>query len=144
MHKRSLHFVPAGPVDILRCSYGRVTSPQELYDPKIFGPEQDLKCSCGKYHGESMIGLVCDQCGVIVVANASKVRRERLGHVVLPGPCPHPLEESASISEFPVAPLGFRATAEGVNALGRKYPGTGRCRLRTSSIAAPIQSERWP
>lgn len=121
MPSPSLRFATPDFVDIRSWSYGRVDTLENLYEPRIFGPEHDFQCSCGKYHGESMIGIICDECGVKLVADAAKVRRERLAHIVLPRSCPHPLDESASISEFPVAPIGFRTTADGVNALGRKY-----------------------
>jgi len=117
----SLRLATPDFVDIRRWSYGQVNTLENLYDPKIFGPEHNFQCSCGKYHAESMVGIICDKCGVKVVADAVKARRERPGHIVFPRSCPHPLDESASILEFPVAPIGFRVTAGNVNALGKKY-----------------------
>ena len=40
---------------------------------RIFGPERDWECSCGKYKGTKYKGIICDRCGVKVTH--SRVRR---------------------------------------------------------------------
>jgi len=51
---------------------------------KIFGPEKDWECSCGKYRGMKYKGMICDRCGVKVTH--SRVRRKRMGHIELAAP----------------------------------------------------------
>ena len=54
---------------------------------KIFGPEKDWECSCGKYRGMKYKGMICDRCGVKVTH--SRVRRKRMGHIELAVPVVH-------------------------------------------------------
>lgn len=80
-------------------SYGEVKKPETInyrtYRPekdglfceRIFGPEKDWECSCGKYRGMKYKGMVCDRCGVKV--SHSRVRRKRMGHVELSAPIVH-------------------------------------------------------
>jgi len=89
----------ASPEDILSWSHGEVTKPETinyrtqkpekdgLFDEKIFGPEKDYECYCGKYRGIRHKGVVCDKCGVEVTK--SQVRRERMGHIKLAAPVSH-------------------------------------------------------
>ncbi|MCD6417000.1 MAG: DNA-directed RNA polymerase subunit beta' [Planctomycetes bacterium] len=89
----------ASPGDIRSWSYGEVTEPETInyrtYRPerdglfceRIFGPEKDWECSCGKYRGMKHKGIVCDRCGVKVTH--SRVRRERMGHINLAAPVVH-------------------------------------------------------
>jgi DNA-directed RNA polymerase subunit beta' len=58
-----------------------------LFCEKIFGPEKDWECFCGKYKGIKYRNIVCDRCGVKVTT--SKVRRERMGHINLAAPVVH-------------------------------------------------------
>ncbi len=58
-----------------------------LFCEKIFGPQRDWECHCGKYKRVRYKGIVCDRCGVEVTR--SKVRRERLGHIELAAPVSH-------------------------------------------------------
>ena len=51
---------------------------------RIFGPEKDWECFCGKYKGIKHKGIVCDKCGVMVTH--SRVRRKRMGHINLAAP----------------------------------------------------------
>jgi DNA-directed RNA polymerase beta subunit len=79
----------ASPEKILEWSHGEVTKPETmnyrtqrsekhgLFDEKIFGPEKDFECYCGKYKGIRYKGIVCEKCGVEVTR--SIVRRERMG-----------------------------------------------------------------
>ncbi len=88
------------PKDILNRSCGEVIEPETknhrtykseeagLYCPKIFGPEENWKCSCGKYKGIKYRGNVCDRCGVEI--NQKSVRRDRIGHIRLTVPVVHP------------------------------------------------------
>jgi DNA-directed RNA polymerase subunit beta' len=54
----------------------------DLFDEKIFGPDKDYECYCGKYRGIRYKGIVCEKCGVEITR--SIVRRERMGHIDLP------------------------------------------------------------
>ena len=58
-----------------------------LFCERIFGPEKDWECSCGKYRGMKYKGMVCDKCGVKVTH--SRVRRKRMGHINLAAPVVH-------------------------------------------------------
>ncbi|HEX9721686.1 MAG TPA: DNA-directed RNA polymerase subunit beta' [Candidatus Paceibacterota bacterium] len=89
----------ASPEDILSWSHGEITKPETinyrtqkaekdgLFDERIFGPEKDYECYCGKYRKIRYKGVVCDRCGVEVTK--SSVRRERMGHITLAAPCSH-------------------------------------------------------
>ena len=89
----------ASPDKILEWSYGEVTKPETinyrtqrsekggLFDEKIFGPEKDFECYCGKYKGIRYKGTVCEKCGVEVTK--AIVRRERMGHIELATPVSH-------------------------------------------------------
>ncbi|HZX49643.1 MAG TPA: DNA-directed RNA polymerase subunit beta' [Candidatus Paceibacterota bacterium] len=89
----------ASPEDILSWSHGEVTKPETinyrtqraekdgLFDERIFGPEKDYECYCGKYRKIRYKGVVCDRCGVEVTK--ASVRRERMGHIKLATPCSH-------------------------------------------------------
>ncbi|MDE2212948.1 MAG: DNA-directed RNA polymerase subunit beta' [Patescibacteria group bacterium] len=90
---------PASPERIGEWSYGEVTKPEtinyrtqrpeknSLFDEKIFGPEKDYECYCGKYRGIRYKGIVCEKCGVELTR--AIVRRERMGHVDLAVPVAH-------------------------------------------------------
>jgi DNA-directed RNA polymerase subunit beta' len=89
----------AGPNDIRSWSFGEVRKPETInyrtYRPekdglfceRIFGPERDWECACGKYKGTKFKGIICDRCGVKVTH--SRVRRKRMGHINLAAPCVH-------------------------------------------------------
>jgi len=89
----------AGPNDIRSWSFGEVRKPETInyrtYRPekdglfceRIFGPERDWECSCGKYKGTKFKGIICDRCGVKVTH--SRVRRKRMGHINLAAPVVH-------------------------------------------------------
>ena len=89
----------ADPKKIRDESYGEVKKPETVnyrsYKPekeglfceKIFGPEKDWECSCGKYRGMKYKGMVCDRCGVKITH--SRVRRKRMGHIELAAPVVH-------------------------------------------------------
>ncbi len=80
-------------------SYGEVTKPETinyrtlkpekdgLFCEKIFGPQKDFECMCGKYKRVRYKGIICDKCGVEVTR--SKVRRERMAHIELAAPVSH-------------------------------------------------------
>mgnify|MGYP001172740401 CR=1 FL=1 len=80
-------------------SYGEVKKPETinyrtlkpekdgLFCERIFGPQKDWECHCGKYKRVRYKGVVCDRCGVEVTK--SKVRRERMGHIELAAPVSH-------------------------------------------------------
>ncbi len=89
----------ASPEQILSWSYGEVTKPETinyrtlkpekdgLFDERIFGPTKDFECYCGKYKRAKHKGIICERCGVEVTR--SKVRRERMGHIMLAAPVAH-------------------------------------------------------
>jgi len=89
----------ASPEDILSWSHGEVTKPETinyrtqraekdgLFCERIFGPEKDFECYCGKYKRVRYKGITCDRCGVEVTR--ASVRRERLGHIKLATPVSH-------------------------------------------------------
>ena len=89
----------ASPETILSWSHGEVTKPETinyrtlkperdgLFCEKIFGPQKDWECHCGKYKRYRYKGIICDKCGVEVTR--SKVRRERMGHIKLASPVSH-------------------------------------------------------
>jgi len=58
-----------------------------LFCERIFGPTRDWECNCGKYRRIKYKGIICDRCGVEVTL--SKVRRERMGHIVFAVPVSH-------------------------------------------------------
>jgi DNA-directed RNA polymerase subunit beta' len=89
----------ASPNDIRSWSFGEVKKPETInyrtYRPekdglfceRIFGPERDWECACGKYKGTKHKGMICDRCGVKVTH--SRVRRKRMGHINLAAPVVH-------------------------------------------------------
>ena len=58
-----------------------------LFCERIFGPNKNLECHCGKYKRVRYEGLICDRCGVEVTEK--KVRRDRVGHINLVVPVAH-------------------------------------------------------
>ncbi|MBU5594683.1 DNA-directed RNA polymerase subunit beta' [Amphibacillus sp. MSJ-3] len=89
----------ASPDKIRSWSHGEVKKPETinyrtlkpekdgLFCERIFGPQKDWECHCGKYKRVRYKGVVCDRCGVEVTK--SKVRRERMGHIELAAPVSH-------------------------------------------------------
>jgi DNA-directed RNA polymerase subunit beta' len=89
----------ASPEKIREWSRGEVKKPETinyrtlkperdgLFCERIFGPQKDWECHCGKYKRIRYKGIVCDRCGVEVTR--SKVRRERMGHIELAAPVSH-------------------------------------------------------
>lgn len=89
----------ASPEKIREWSRGEVKKPETinyrtlkperdgLFCERIFGPQKDWECHCGKYKRVRYKGIVCDRCGVEVTR--SKVRRERMGHIELAAPVSH-------------------------------------------------------
>ena len=73
-----------------------------LFCEKIFGPQKDWECACGKYKGIRFRGIVCERCGVEVTT--AKVRRERMGHIELAAPVSH-IWYFKSPTSFPLARL---------------------------------------
>ncbi len=95
----SLKIGLASPEQIRAWSRGEVKKPETinyrtlkperegLFCEKIFGPQKDWECHCGKYKRVRYKGIVCDRCGVEVTR--AKVRRERMGHIELAAPVSH-------------------------------------------------------
>lgn len=89
----------ASPETIRSWSFGEVKNPETInyrtYKPergglfceRIFGPQRDWECGCGKYKRIKHKGVICDRCGVEVTL--SRVRRERMGHIELAVPVSH-------------------------------------------------------
>ncbi|MDN3509738.1 MAG: DNA-directed RNA polymerase subunit beta' [Candidatus Jettenia sp. CY-1] len=85
--------------DIRSWSYGEVKKPETinyrtyraekdgLFCERIFGPERNWECFCGKYKGIKHKGIICDRCGVKITH--SRVRRKRMGHINLAAPIVH-------------------------------------------------------
>ena len=95
----SLRIGLASPEMIRSWSYGEVKKPETinyrtlkperdgLFCAKIFGPNKDYECLCGKYKRLKHRGVVCEKCNVEVAL--AKVRRERMGHIELASPVAH-------------------------------------------------------
>ena len=95
----SLRIGLASPDMIRSWSYGEVKKPETinyrtfkperdgLFCAKIFGPNKDYECLCGKYKRLKHRGVICEKCGVEVAL--AKVRRERMGHIELASPVAH-------------------------------------------------------
>ena len=97
----SIQIGMASSEQILAWSYGEVSKPETinyrtlkperdgLYCERIFGPQKDWECSCGKYKRVKFRDKekVCDKCGVQITK--AKVRRERMGHIQLAAPVSH-------------------------------------------------------
>ncbi|MBQ2622022.1 MAG: DNA-directed RNA polymerase subunit beta' [Thermoguttaceae bacterium] len=89
----------ARPHDIRSWSHGEVKKPETinyrtyrsekdgLFCERIFGPEKDWECTCGKYRGLKFKGMICDRCGVKIAH--SRERRKRMGHIELAAPVVH-------------------------------------------------------
>ena len=89
----------ASPDQIREWSHGEVKKPETinyrtlkpekegLFCEKIFGPQKDWECHCGKYKRIRYKGKVCERCGVEITR--AKVRRERMGHIDLATPVSH-------------------------------------------------------
>ncbi len=100
-HLDSIQIGMASPEKILEWSYGEVTKPETinyrtlkperdgLFCERIFGPQKDWECNCGKYKRVKYRDKekVCDKCGVQITR--AKVRRERMGHIALAAPVSH-------------------------------------------------------
>ncbi len=96
---KSIQISIAAPERVRIWSSGEVKKPETinyrtfkperdgLFCAKIFGPVKDYECNCGKYKRMKHRGIVCEKCGVEVIA--SKVRRERMGHIELAAPVAH-------------------------------------------------------
>jgi len=96
---KSLQIGLASPEKIREWSRGEVKKPETinyrtlkpekegLFCEKIFGPQKDWECNCGKYKRIRHKGIVCENCGVEVTK--AKVRRERMGHIELASPVSH-------------------------------------------------------
>ena len=95
----AIRLMIASPDQIRRWSYGEVVKPETinyrtlkpekdgLFCERIFGPQKDWECACGKYKRVRFRGITCDKCGVEVAR--SNVRRERMGHIELASPVSH-------------------------------------------------------
>ena len=89
----------ASPEKVLEWSHGEITKPETinyrtqrpekngLFDERVFGPEKDYECYCGKYRGIRFRGIICEKCGVEITR--AIVRRERMGHIDLATPVAH-------------------------------------------------------
>src|SRR5947199_2520118 len=89
----------ASPETIRAWSHGEVKKPETinyrtlkperdgLFCERIFGPQKDWECHCGKYKRFRFNGIICVRCGVEVTR--AKVGRERMGHIELAAPVCH-------------------------------------------------------
>ena len=100
--KRNFDLISCGlasPQMIRSWSWGEVKKPETinyrtfkperdgLFCARIFGPIKDFECLCGKYKRRKHRGVICEKCGVEVTA--TKVRRDRMGHIELASPVAH-------------------------------------------------------
>ncbi|MBI3039004.1 DNA-directed RNA polymerase subunit beta', partial [bacterium] len=89
----------ASPEKIRSWSYGEVKKPETinyrthkperdgLFCERIFGPQKDWECFCGKYKSIRYRGIICERCNVEITK--ASVRRERMGHIQLVTPVAH-------------------------------------------------------
>jgi DNA-directed RNA polymerase subunit beta' len=89
----------ASPEQIKSWSYGEIKKPETinyrtfkperdgLFCARIFGPQKDYECICGKYKRMKYKDIICEKCGVQVTL--ARVRRERMGHIELAAPVAH-------------------------------------------------------
>ncbi len=89
----------ASPEQIRSWSHGEIKKPETinyrtfkperdgLFCARIFGPQKDYECTCGKYKRIKYRGITCEKCGVEVTL--ARVRRERMGHIELAAPVAH-------------------------------------------------------
>ena len=142
----------ASPEQIRSWSYGEVTKPETinyrtlkpekdgLFCEKIFGPQKDFECYCGKYKRVRYKGIVCDKCGVEVAR--SKVRRERMGHIELASPVSaHLVRQGHAQPPRPAA--GHLAAQPGARALLRPVHHHPRRRGRAKKRALEHLQRRW-
>ncbi|MCD7827043.1 MAG: DNA-directed RNA polymerase subunit beta' [Clostridiales bacterium] len=99
LHFDSIKIGLASPDTIREWSYGEVKKPETinyrtlkperdgLFCERIFGPQKDWECHCGRYKRIRYKGKTCERCGVKITK--SKVRRERMGHIELACPVSH-------------------------------------------------------
>ena len=145
----------ASPQVIRSWSYGEVKKPETInyrtYRPekdglfceRIFGPERDWECACGKYKGIKHKGIICDRCGVKVTH--SRVRRKRMGHITLAAPVVH-------IWFFKSMPnrlgnlLDMKSSVDGAGGLlpGLRGQSTRATRPSSASSSSPTRSTAWP
>ncbi len=158
----SIRIKLASPEEVLSWSHGEVTKPETinyrtqraekdgLFCEKIFGPERDYQCYCGKYRGVKYKGIVCDRCGVEVVKSA--VRRERMGHIKLASPVSHiwflrgvpsrmgvildvpmqQLERVIYFAAYIITNINERAKKQALEEIEKEY----KQKLKTSSLSA--------
>jgi len=89
----------ASPEQIKSWSFGEIKKPETinyrtfkperdgLFCARIFGPQKDYECICGKYKRMKYKDIICEKCGVQVTL--ARVRRERMGHIELAAPVAH-------------------------------------------------------
>jgi len=89
----------ASPEKIRSWSQGEVKKPETinyrtlkpekdgLFCERIFGPNKDWECHCGRYKRIRYKGVICERCGVEVTR--ARVRRERMGHIELAASVSH-------------------------------------------------------
>jgi hypothetical protein len=77
-----------------------------LWDERIFGPQIDYRCACGRCDGEAYSGAICPICSVKVMWR--EARRFRFGHINLAVKIPHPFFAAAEpLDAIPVAPAHY-------------------------------------
>src|SRR5207248_1837453 len=129
----------ASPDQIRSWSRGEVTKPETinyrtlkperdgLFCERIFGPQKDWECACGKYKRVRYKGIVCDKCGVEVTR--AKVRRERMGHIELASPVSHIWFVKGTPSRIGLLPLE-----------SRKEQGTTQATERAAEIEPQLKA----
>ena len=86
---KSWAYAPDGEVKKPETINYRTLKPERdgLFCERIFGPQKDWECFCGKYKRVKYKGKICENCGVEITR--SKVRRERMGYINLAAPVSH-------------------------------------------------------
>ena len=117
-----LHFEVMDDQGARAISFGNVSSPEfvppddweaaksTLFDPRIFGWNEDWICACGRTTLQNSGEAICAWCGVRI-GKACALRHTRFGHIELGRKVMHPFVPASYISALPVIPIAFRCDA---------------------------------
>ena len=143
------------PSKVLHLSSGEITEPSTisyssrmpkpggLLCPKIFGPLKDYTCNCipPTLKGVRHTGTTCEHCGVTILP--AKVRRERIGHIVLPSPCVHPLAYNLLSDLLDITLHQFEEVLKGHIWIGWVKDKNGTIFLKDGSlVSATLKDQR--
>ena len=142
------------PSKVLQLSSGEITEPSTLnfrtrlpkpgglLCPKIFGPLKDYTCNCipPVLKGIRHSGLTCEKCGVTILP--AKVRRERIGHIVLPSPCVHPLAYNILSDLLGISVHQLEEVIRGHIWIGWVKDGNGYIFLKDGTLVSTVLKEQ--